>query len=368
MSLRGWGGSVGLAAGVAAGAGAAQAGLGYGLGVLLWPTGSDAAADSAWLASLTWAVWIAASATVVGALGAARLATSTVPSSGSARFTWPGQFSWPARCALALAGAVGGILSVLLVAVPARVATGVAGSGAQTSAAGYALAGVALGLLVAIWALSSPAVARNLVATIGWLWVLAVTTVVVAVAAGRTPGGARLGNGPDWATGSALWFRDYLFWPTALLALGAAFVIGAVAAWPVARHPDLRVGATIAGGVGPAVVAAAHLVVPGQDGLSAVQLSAHLAAPYAVLAGLAGSALAAGVAQRRTARAIGGGDHLSQPETEPRPDSDPHPDSDSHPEAEPRPDSESAPASESGSPSGSLGGVPDQRTSSGQRD
>lgn len=336
MSVRGWGGAVGAAAGIAAGAGAAQAGLGYGLGVIVWLPSPGDSAEAAWVASLTWAIWIAATSTVAGALGAARLTagatlaangalamegalavkgatdrdrfTATDPSpvtdeAAGTRSTARPAHGWLWRCAVAATAAVGGSLSVALIAVPAREAAGVtAGPGSQPAAAGYALAGIVLGLLLAIWALSSPAVARNLMATIVWLWALAVTTVVTAAVTGRLPTGAPLGSWPDWAGASALWFRGYVFWPAALLSFGSALVIGALAAWSLARRPQLRVGATISGGVGPALVAAARLIAPAPDGVTPEQISAHLAAPYAVIAGLAGSALAAGFAQRRAAR------------------------------------------------------------------
>lgn len=293
MSLRGWGGAVGTAAGVAAGTAAAQAGLGYGLGVIVWlPTPAEAA-EPTWVASLTWAIWIAATSTVAGALGAARLAGPTAAPAG-----------WPRRCALAVAATVGGCLSVALIAVPAREASGVVDPGSQQIAAGYALAGVGLGLLLALWALSVQAVARNLLATIVWIWTLAVAAVVVTVVAGRVPTGAPLGSWPDWAAGSGAWFRDLVFWPAAVLSLGSALVIGVLAAWSVARDPQRRVGAAISGGVGPAVAAAAYLLAPLPDGVGPEQISANLTAPYVVIAGLAGSALAAGLAQRRSARDV----------------------------------------------------------------
>lgn len=305
MSVRGWGGAVGTASGIAAGAAAAQAGLGYGLGVIAWLPPAGGADETAWVASLTWAVWIAATSTVAGAIGAARLAAVATTTDPAARFAGAAQPSgsrgWLWRWVVGAAAALGGALSIALVAVPAREATGVV-SEAQQAAAGYALGGVALGLLLAIWALSVPAVARNLVITVAWIWALAVATVVAAAVTGRLPANAPLGGWPDWAARSDLWFRGLIFWPAAALSLGSALVIGAVAAWSLARHTHLRVGATISGAVGPSLAAAAHLIAPLPDGTVPEQVSANLVAPYAVIAGLAGSALVAGLAQRRTAR------------------------------------------------------------------
>ena len=72
MAEKGWTAQVAAAAGVAAGTGAAQLGLGYGLGVVVWPV-TRRPDDSVWLGSLGWATWIAASATVFGAVIASRL-------------------------------------------------------------------------------------------------------------------------------------------------------------------------------------------------------------------------------------------------------------------------------------------------------
>src|SRR5256885_14991587 len=73
MAARGWGGSIALAVGVAAGMAAAQLGVVYGLGIMAWTGATDPAGESAWLASLAWTTWIAATSTVVGAVVADRL-------------------------------------------------------------------------------------------------------------------------------------------------------------------------------------------------------------------------------------------------------------------------------------------------------
>src|SRR4051812_3386548 len=103
MAAKGWTAQVATAAGVAAGTGAAQLGLGYGLGVVQWP--AVPTDESVWLGSLGWATWIAASATVFGAVIAGRLGRVV---------------GGPWRFALAAAAAVGGLLTVALVAIPAR--------------------------------------------------------------------------------------------------------------------------------------------------------------------------------------------------------------------------------------------------------
>lgn len=348
MAVRGWGGSVAAAIGVAAGAGAAQLGLGYGLGIIAWLPAADGASEAAWVASLTWAAWIAASSTVAGAVVAQRLTgpgsdRTSVRPSDSAPTDSPendhnlaraadgdppddtGPPPDPARPAPALAGtlwrltlavaaAVGGLVTVALVAVPARAATRADTFSPQTIAAGYAVIGVLLGLIVAIWALHSPAVANNIVGTICWLWLLAVIAVATGVAAGRGLGTAQLGVWQITSDGERFWFRDYLYWPGAALALGSALLIGAFTARSAARTARTRIGAAVSGVAGPLLVATAYfLAAPRLVGIRAEQMSAHLMAPYAVIAGLAGSALVAALAQRRELATGQPGDPVPDP-------------------------------------------------------
>ncbi|MGN9775027.1 hypothetical protein ACTMS0_04510 [Micromonospora sp. H33] len=342
---RGWGGSITTALGVAAGAGAAQLGFGYGLGIINWaPPPDGAAAATAWTASLIWATWIAATSTVLGAVCAQRLrargpaepddaaggptpassgAGSDSPTGGvdsvvggapagsSAAGTVPtaappdvrarrgvdgGTLGW---ITLAVAAGVGALITVLLVAVPARVAVVPDISAPRDVAAVYAALGVLVGVAIAVWALHSRAAAGNVIATVGWLWLLAVVAVVDGVLAGRGLTSAQLGIWQLSAGGDELWIRDWFYWPGALLSLGSALVIGVLAARRAARDADRRVGATASGAAGPLLVAVAYLLaVPGLTAIGPEQVSAHLIAPYAVIVGLGGSALVATLGQR----------------------------------------------------------------------
>jgi hypothetical protein len=313
MAVRGWGASIATAIGVAAGAGAAQLGLGYGLGIIAWLPSADGKSEAAWVASLAWAAWIAATSTVAGAICADRLSMprtarsdGSTPSGAAAGSVGANSTALLAtglrRLALAVASALGGLVTVVLVAVPARTATRADTFSPQTIAAGYAVIGVMVGLLVAIWALSSPGVAKNVIATVGWLWLLAIVAVVDGVISGRGMAGAQLGVWQITSDSERFWFRNYFYWPGAALSLGSALLIGALAARTAARQPAARVGAAISGGVGPLLVAAAYfLAAPRLVGIQAEQVSAHLMAPYAVIAGLAGSVLVAAIAQRAEA-------------------------------------------------------------------
>ncbi|WP_259276059.1 hypothetical protein [Micromonospora chalcea] len=292
MVSRGWGGSTAAALGVAAGAGAAQLGFGYGLGIINWaPTGA-VRIEAAWVASLAWATWIAATSVIAGAVCAQRLRGRDEEPQGR-----------PPRLALVFAAAVGALVTVLLVAVPARAAQVPDVSEPQTVAAAYAGAGLLLGMLLATWALHTRAAATNLIATTGWLWLLAVVSVVDGVVAGRGLTTAQLGIWQISADRGAFWIRDYFYWPGALLSVLSALVIGVLAARRAARAPEVRVGAAASGAAGPLLVALAYLLaVPRLAGIAAEQLSAHLIAPYAVIAGVGGSMLMAALAQRAERR------------------------------------------------------------------
>lgn len=304
MAVRGWGGTVATAIGIAAGAGAAQLGLGYGLGIIAWLPSTDSAGEAAWVASLAWATWIAATSTVIGAICAERLSApgadpSTVDGEPAAGESPLATGLW--RVALAVAAAVGALVTVALVAVPAREAVRADTFSPQTIAAGYAVVGVIVGLFVAAWSVASRAVATNVIATTSWLWLLAVVAVIDGVVSGDGLTAAQLGVWQMTSDSEQFWIRN-IYLPGAALGLGSAFVIGALAAWPAARRADSRVGAAVSGGVGPLLVAAAYiLAAPRLVGVRAEQLSAYLLAPYAVVAGLAGSVLVTAIAQRAAA-------------------------------------------------------------------
>jgi hypothetical protein len=285
MADTGWTTRTATAAGVAAGTGAAQLGLGYGLGVIVWPTIATPD-DSVWLGSLSWATWIAASSTVFGAVIAGRLGRVT----GAWRF------------ALSLSAAVGALLTVALIALPARTSVRPGAVSPEVIAAGYALTGVLLGLLVAYWAVACRPVAANLIATAAWLWSLAVCAVVASVCWHR-PSATYLSSWQFAAPNAVDAWYGTIFWPSAVLTLLAAFIVGVIGALPAARRGDLGVGTASSGAVGPLLVASAFLALAPQLTTAAGPLeSAYLIAPYAVLAGLAGSALTVSGYGRRAER------------------------------------------------------------------
>jgi hypothetical protein len=296
MAKLGWTSSVGLAVGTAAGAAAAQFGLGYGLGIISWMPGQSGTSDEVWLASLAWTTFIAATSTVTGAVWADRRSAGEIgapprrpatngrslPPGAMATATW--------RTLIAFCAAVGALLSVALVLVPARAAVRAETLSPELIAVGYAVVGVVIGVLVAMCALAVRAITLNVLASAVWLWLLAIAAAINGVA---DDGGVRVAPLAVWPFGPGTYFRTT--WSVAGMALmfGAALLIGAGVAWIATRRGDNAVGIALSGAVGPLMVAAAYLLTaPRLVGVRAnAQISAYLTAPYAVIAGLAGSVL-----------------------------------------------------------------------------
>jgi hypothetical protein len=296
MAARGWANSTVAAIGAAAGVGAAQLGLGYGLGIIVWQPVGDAAGESLWLTSLAWVAWIGASSTVVGAVYAS--ANRRGGRGGRPRPAGAVELAW--RTTIAVAAAIGACVSIPLVMLPARAAHRADTFQPQVTAGAYAVIGIVTGLVIAIVAVNVRVIAANVVASTAWVWGLAAVAVIDAVRAHRTVGTAQLAA---WQFTESGWFRQTLYVPGALLMLGGALLVGVFAALPADRREDSRVGIAISGAVGPLLVAAAYFLAAPKLTVRAEQLSAYLFAPYAVLAGVAGSVLVAALGPMRPRRA-----------------------------------------------------------------
>jgi hypothetical protein len=289
--------------GAAAAAGAAQLGIGYGLGVFSWVPTVNGVDEAAWLASLAWTVWISTTSVVIGTVAGDRLGLATVGLTPLGRRLW--------RVTLAIAASLGGLIVVALTAVPARAAQRPDTFAPQMIVGTYAVAGVIFGLAVALIAVNIPAVASNVTITSGWLWLVAAVATLDGAAASRDLHVVQLGV---WqVTSSGPWFHS-IYVPGALLAAGSAIVIGALAAWPAANRGTNRMGVAFSGAAGPAVIAGAYLLAaPVLKGVKPEQLSAHLVAPYAVIAGLIGSVLVAVLASAGRRRFAGGRTNHKEP-------------------------------------------------------
>lgn len=299
MAVRGWGGSIASAVGVAAGTGAAQLGLGYGLGIIAWVPSPNGSAEPVWVASLTWATWIAATSVIAGAVYADRRSGPSALAADPTARKVSGMLElvlW--RIALCLAAALGAAVTVALVAVPAREAAQDYTFAPETIAAGYTVIGILVGLAVSFGAISSAAIAANVVITTAWLWLLAIAATVDGALSGRGFAGAQLGVWRITDDGEGYWIRG-LYWPGAAISLSAALVAGLVSAWWGGRSTDSKVGVSVSGAIGPILVAAAYfMAAPRPVGMESWQVSAYLIAPYAVIAGLLGSVIIAAATPR----------------------------------------------------------------------
>ncbi|UWZ54770.1 hypothetical protein Daura_00220 [Dactylosporangium aurantiacum] len=239
--------------------------------------------------------WLAASSTVIGALCADRLSPADTPVAGDASTPAAHALTAAWRIVIALSAAVGSLIIVPLVAVPSRTPRpdNVA---PYFTAGGYAIAGIIVGLLIAVGALAARAIAANVIASSAWLWLLAVVAVIDVVRAdGNLATAAQLGT---WQFTDATWIRGMVNLPGALLMLAIALVIGALAAWPAGRRGDNRVGVAVSGAAGPLLVALAYFLAAPAVNERDQQLSAFVIAPYAVLAGLAGSVIVSAIGPR----------------------------------------------------------------------
>jgi hypothetical protein len=301
MAARSWAGSSITAVAIAAGAGAAQLGVGYGLGIVAWQPAADADGRVPWLATLAWVVWVAATSTGLGAVTAHTLAGRGDTDTGTGTGVLDGFLLGAWRSTIALSAALGALIVVPLVAVPAREAETAQNFAPEWTAAGYVVVGVIIGVVVALGALSARAIAANLLVSVAYLWVLAVAAVIDSLRQGDERVLAQLAI---WEFNGGPQIRGY-YVPGVLLMLAAAAVIGFGAAWRAARRGDSRVGVAMSGATGPLTVAAAYLVAApqfaGEDNVDVSQWSAFMFAPYAVLAGLAGSVLVAAIGPPLTA-------------------------------------------------------------------
>jgi hypothetical protein len=301
MAGRSWATSIATTIGVAAGAGAAQLGIGYGLGVISW---QESATDTTtWFNSLTWVTWLAGTSTVIGAMVSERLVGDEPHGDEHAAVT----VAW--KLVIALSAAVGALITVPLVALPSR-APRPDNIAPYFTTGGYAIAGVIVGALVALAAISVRAVAANIISWAAWVWALAVVVVADVVrSGGDVAGSAQLGA---WQFTGKVWVRGVLNLPGALLMIGVALIVGFLAAWPAGRRGDNRLGVGVSGAAGPVLVAIAYFFA-GPVTADNQHMSAFYIAPWAVLAGLGGSVLVALIGpkgyrtqqreQRRTAQA-----------------------------------------------------------------
>ncbi len=312
MAVRTWANTLGVTVGTGLLAGAGQLGIGYGLGVVRWDR--DFPTRGPWHAQLTWVAFFAIVAVVAGGYAGA----------------WQARRARQAatiglRVAVALTAAVGALVVLPLVVRPAAASHPPEGGDPRIAATLTVVAGLLVGVVAAFAALSVPAVSGSIVATVLWLWIIALISAASTLGGGASWASARLGLLPA----EGVWVPVTLLVPAVLIALGVA---------AIARFGGSDARAVGASGVaGPAVVGLAYLIAGpggGSDG------TAYRTALLAIAAGVVVSAAVA-MARRRPARpapaaapagptdettAAGPSDETTaEPTTEERPTAEPEP-------------------------------------------
>jgi hypothetical protein len=276
MSMRVWVKPLGTTLGVAAAAGAAQLGIAYGIAILLWAKDFADPGQGAWAGNLTWVCWLAATSVVLGVVIGPRVAPVGLPN------------SLVAQLATVVSSALGALVTVPLVGIPARYAELAGDSSPAATVVRIALVGVVLGAVVSVGVLLGRPLEWNTLAATGLLWLLALGSVLVSLGRGEPPDTARL----------AVWnFADQPGWFAVMAPmLTGALLLGAGLALLAKREGHNRVAVAVCGAPGPLLIAVAYLVAgPGSRPETGEQFLPYLAAPYAVLTGLLGSLLVSAI-------------------------------------------------------------------------
>jgi len=182
-----------------------------------------------------------------------------------------------ARVSATIAAVLGAAVAFPLVWVPARVVASSPGTTPVRTIAVTAGAGILIGLILAFAALSAAPIAAGAGTTVTWVWMAALTSVGLALAADRVPDTPRLGMIDAPLTGSVGW------WVGPYLMVGVAAVLGVVVAATARWVGANRLGISLSGFAGPALVAAAYLIAgPGTSGAGGAEGAdgGGLVAPY----------------------------------------------------------------------------------------
>jgi MFS family permease len=258
---------------------AAQLGAADALGILPWNGPHD---DRAWTTLLTWVAVAFAGAVLVGAL------------SGRAAFRRTrGRDGFGARLVASIMSGAGAAAVIGLAWLPAREVRPPVNVNAGLVISITAGAGVVVGLVLALLALSSQPMAAGVLTALVWVWLLAIGAAVVGLTSGEPYPAPRVGipDAPSLITPSA--------WTGPRVLIIAAAVFGIVVAVIVRVRGASRLSTAVSGFGGPALVAAAYLIAgPGEN-----QSEPYLAALLGVVAGLAASAVVA-IPGRPTSSAI----------------------------------------------------------------
>jgi hypothetical protein len=155
------------------------------------------------------------------------------------------------------------------------------------------VAGIVVGVVIAVAALSSAPLGVGVAATVAWVWMLALASAALSLSAERTPATPRLGliDAPQVTTRADLWFGPFLM-------VGIAGVLGLAVAGAGRWLGAHRLGITLSGFAGPALVAAAYLIAGLGAGVTSRRLEPYVASLLAVTVGLLASTAVGGVHRR----------------------------------------------------------------------
>jgi hypothetical protein len=271
-------------AAVAAVAVAAQLGVADMLGVIRW-RGGEPARTTDWNALVTWVCFSFAVAVVTGALAGRRAIQRPDRPEGIG-----------ARISATLLSAVGAGAAIGLAWLSAKDATAPVRVNPALNVAIAAGAGVLVGVVISLIALSALPVAAGVRASVAWIWLVAIGCAVAGILTHKPYPAPRLGvlDVPSLVAPSS-WTgpRLMIFASTAI-----ALIVAGIARWAGAG----RFGVAMAGFGGPAMVGAAYLIAgPGDGADRAAQFDPYLTALLATAAGLIASVLIAMPGRRATA-------------------------------------------------------------------
>jgi hypothetical protein len=280
--IRAWLKLMWTAAVVAAVAAAAQLGVADVLGIIQWTGNSAPARTTDWSGLLTWVCFSFAVAVFTGALAGRRELQRPTGREGIG-----------ARLAATLMAALGAAGAIVIAWLPAQDAEPPVRVDPALVVAITAGAGVVLGVVVALVALSSSPVAVGVRTTITWVWLLGIASVVAGITTHRAFAPPRLAVLDAPSRVPVQW------WSGPMAMIGIAAILSLAIALVTRLRGSSRFGVALSGFSGPAMIAAAYLIAgPGVGADRTLQSEPYQAALIATGAGLIVSVIVAMPARR----------------------------------------------------------------------
>jgi MFS family permease len=228
---------------VAAVAAAAQMGVADLLGIIQWDGGEAPARTSDWSVQLTWVGFSFTVAVLTGALAGRRARQRLDRDNGIG-----------ARVTASVMAALGAGAAAALAWLPASDTTPPVRVDPSLVVAITAGAGVVVGLVVALIALSVPPVAAGLRTAITWTWLVAIGSAVAGITTHKPYPPPRLAVLDAPSLMPAAW------WNGPRLMIAVAGLLGLVVALVARVYGAGRFGVALSGFAGPAVIASAYLI------------------------------------------------------------------------------------------------------------